>query len=200
MNNREKMAVAIAGVAGAAIIAVGVASYHSPWTELARVQEALASRDPARLEAALNWQSVRDENIRRMAGTALAASGLGGSDERANELVLAIQGEVDRAVTPAKLIESLGAKKISADSLVIRGAYLSMGTYVFAIEDPASKGAISVRMRRQGPMSWRIDDATILDTSALRARQEQAAAAAASPAKRPAAADQPASQGVVELH
>lgn len=202
MNKREKwIAAGAAALLAAGVAAVGVSSYSSPWRELDRAKAALASRDAARLEQALDWQSVRDQNIRRMAGAALATSGLTSSDERATELVLGIQNEVDKMLTPAKLIESLGAKKFSDDKLVVRGGYLSVGTYVFAIEDPASKGAISLRMRRLGPMSWRIDDATVLDTSSLRpAAQASQAIPSTAPAADGPSGSEPAKSEAIELH
>lgn len=164
--SKNKLAAVVAGgLLAAAAVGVGVASYASPWVAFAKVRAAVEAKDEKALSAAVDWQSVRDENIRRVASQALAASGLLPGDERVDEVVMGVQNAIDEMATPKNLIKAAGEGKLAPELLRVEGAYLNVGVFIFAVENKKTKSAVMVRLRRQGPMSWRIDDVIPLNAS-----------------------------------
>jgi hypothetical protein len=149
----------------AAIIAA--ASYWSPWMALTEARSALARGESKAIEEIIDMQEVRDNMIRDLSVDALAKSGLSSSDERAVELVMAIQNMVDKTITTEKIASLATNSEKSSDKRKIRGAYMSVGRYIFAIENTETHQAVSVRLRRLGPMSWRVDKINFLGADAV---------------------------------
>lgn len=160
---------ALAGLGAIVIVTAGVAawSYWSPWLALDQLKRALASRDVAELSASIDWKATRDKLVIKLAGDALRASGLAPGDERISTVILAVEAAVDKMATPeslAKLLEQAGGPEAK---MVVRGEYLNMGVFVFAIRNSSTGGAISLSMRRLGPVSWIVDEMIFIDARQL---------------------------------
>ena len=154
-------------VACLALLAVAGASYASPWIALSKLEAALNTGNVQEIDRLVDWMTIRNKMIEKMALIALTASGVGSNDERVPEVVLGVQNVVDQLMTAESLKKAFDEAKGADNDLKIRGVYLSMGTYIFAIENKKTKGAISLRLKRLGPMSWQIDEIIFLDAKAL---------------------------------
>ena len=151
----------------AALAGLAALSYVSPWRALDRAVEAARGGDVQTLSQLVDWDSVRDRNTERIAKAQIAQAGLAVGDERINELVLGVHAAVSKVATAQNV--ALAAKSVAQNksALRIKGRYLSMGVFVFAVENMDTKSAVSLRLRRLGPMSWRIDDAALIDARLL---------------------------------
>lgn len=160
---RKSMA-ALAGVA-AALAAVAGWSYASPWMAMSSLQSAARSGDVAELNKLVDWGSVRDKLTIDLGRRALASGGLAPNDERVQEVVLAVEAQVDKMVTPDNTIALFREAQGNGDKLLIKGLYMGMGSYIFAIENQSRSSAITVVLKRQGPASWRVGEVILLDLS-----------------------------------
>lgn len=163
---------AVAGFALAALAAAAVAltSYVSPWAFLHAAQKAWERKDGAAVSAMVDWQSVQDGATRRMAYELLTAAGIRAGDERVPGIILSVQEAMGKVVVPENLNTVIAESKWDADKLIIRGAYMDVGHFIFAVESKEGKSAVSIRLRRKGPWSWVIDDVESLDVSKLAGR------------------------------
>lgn len=151
--------VVLGGVAGA--------SYASPWMVMTKLEAVLNTGKVDEIDRLVDWMAIRNKMIEKMSLNILTSSNIGPNDERVPEIVLGVQNVVDRLMTAENLKKAFDEAKGPDNDLKMRGVYLSMGTYIFAIENKKTKGAISLRLKRLGPMSWRIDDIIFLDANAL---------------------------------
>jgi hypothetical protein len=165
-NRRAAMWAALA-LSALTVAGVGVASYAAPWRTLAKINEAAHQGRSDALRELIDWDSVRDRNTERMAKAEIAKAGLTPGDERINELVLGVHAAVSRVATPDNLTQAAQKGAIDASALKVRGRYMSMGVFVFAVENVKTQNAVSLRLRRMGPMSWRLDDAVLIDPREL---------------------------------
>lgn len=165
----KKWKLILIGTVVACVVLGGVAgaSYASPWMMMSKLQASLNAGNVAEVEQLVDWLSIRNKMIEKMSLNILTSSNIGSNDERVPEIVMGVQNVVDRLMTTENLKKAFDEAKGPDNDLKIRGGYLSMGTYIFAIENKKTKGAISLRLKRLGPMSWRIDDIIFLDSKAL---------------------------------
>lgn len=164
----SKWSKAVAVAAAFALLTIGVVgalSYFSPWLTLERAQRALIAHDKATLDVLIDWGSARDKMIVPLAQKALKAAGVGPSDERAPSVILSVEKAVDEMITADNLTKILEQAQGGTEKHLIRGGYLRMGVFVFAIENQTTKGIIGLRLRRLGPFSWIIDEVFIIDPS-----------------------------------
>ena len=158
----------VLGALALAAAGIAAASYYSPWFALHRVEAALSSGDQQAMATLIDWSAVKTNLTRKLALDALRQAGLKPGDPHVNEVVLGIEGTVDKVVTPQNVAAALqGSEQAGQQGMVVRGEYLSMGSFLFAIQNQATKSAISVRLRRLGPVSWRVDEVMFIDKSLL---------------------------------
>lgn len=162
-----KKIVAALGAIVLVVAAVGVWSYASPWMTMSRLQAAADRGDTQTLNKLVDWGSVRDRLTIDLGRRALVSGGLAPNDERVPQVVLAVESTVGKMVTADNVVRLFKQTKANGDKMVIKGAYMSMGTYIFAIENQNTKSAITVVLKRQGPASWKVVEVILLDAKLL---------------------------------
>ena len=154
----------------AALAGVGVWSFASPWMALSSLRAAAGRGDVSMLNKLVDWESVRDKLTIDLGRQALVSGGLSPNDERVSEVVLSVEALVGKMATADNLIILFKKAEESGEKPLIKGAYLSMGTYIFAIENQSKSSAITVVLRRRGPASWRVVEIIMLDLKTLEKR------------------------------
>ena len=115
----------------------------------------------------MDWDSVRDKLTIDLGRRALVSGGVAPNDERVPQVVLAVEAMVAKMATPDNAIAVLRQAQGSGEKPLIKGAYLSMGTYIFAIENQSKSSAVTVVLKRRGPASWRVVEVIMLDLKTL---------------------------------
>lgn len=160
--SRAKLWVVCAGVLLAIPLSVAAWSYRSPWFDLARLKQAALAGDEAALARVMDRKAIREKLVVKLSTDALRAGGMQPGDERVSQVVLAVESTVDELMKPENLSKLVEQARGSGDGLRVEGGYLNMGVFIFAIQNKATGGAVTLRMRRMGPSSWMLDELIFL--------------------------------------
>jgi hypothetical protein len=148
---------------------VAVWSYASPWLIMSRIQAAAMKSDAQTLNKLIDWGSVRDKLTVNWGRRTLIAARMEPNDERVSQVVLSVETMVGKLVTPDNLSKLYQQAKGSGEKLLIKGAYMNLGSYIFAVENQTTKTAITVVLKRQGPGSWKVVEVILLDPKLISA-------------------------------
>ena len=162
MGNKLKWFAMLLAALFLIIALIAGTSYVSPWVSIASIKNALKSNDAKSLEDLVDWQEIRDNFTRRAALEMLRAAKIEPDDPRAMEVIATVEASYDKLITPENLTMLMTQTKWNTDSLRIKGDYLSVGFYIFAIENKETHSAISLRLKRKGPWSWKADNVEFL--------------------------------------
>ena len=147
---------------------IAITSYFSPWVVMSMLKNAVISSDERRLNELIDWQEIRDSFTKKTALEMLKANGIEPGDPKANEIISTVEATYEKLITPENLKLVIQKSKWDSKALIIDGEYLSMGVFIFAIENKETKSAISLRFKRQGPWSWRADRVEFLNLNTIK--------------------------------